>query len=128
MPIAHWSNRNSATGRKSERHAEQFLRAQGLTLVKRNFRCKTGEIDLIMRDDSGLVFVEVRHRSSSQFGTGAETVDWRKQQRLVRAASHFLVTHPRYNECSCRFDVVAIGTDGHDELLWYPNAFDSGGS
>lgn len=128
MPIAHWSNRNTATGKKSERQAEQFLRAKGMALVKRNFRCKTGEVDLIMRDDTKLVFVEVRHRSNRLFGSGAETVDWHKQQKLIRAASHFLVTHPRYNDCSCRFDVIDTGIDGHDELQWYPNAFDTGGS
>jgi putative endonuclease len=124
MPIAHWSNRNSSTGKKSERQAEQFLRARGLVVVKRNFRCKTGEIDLIMRDGAALVFVEVRHRSNRHFGSGAETVDWRKQQKLIRAASHFLVTHPRYNDYSCRFDVVTSDTDA-DEPLWYQNAFDS---
>lgn len=124
MPVAHWSNRNSSTGKKSERQAEQYLRGQGLVVVKRNFRCKTGEIDLIMRDGATLVFVEVRHRSNPRFGHGAETVDWHKQQKLIRAANHFLVTHPRYGNCACRFDVVANGIDT-DELQWLRNAFDS---
>lgn len=124
MPVAHWSNRNSSTGKKSERQAEQFLRSRGLTMVKRNFRCKTGEIDLIMRDDTTLVFVEVRHRSNRHFGSGAESVDWHKQQKLIRTASHFLVTHPRYNDCSCRFDVIAVSADDI-EPLWYQSAFDS---
>jgi len=125
MPVAHWSNRNSSTGKKSERQAEQFLRARGLTMVKRNFRCKLGEIDLIMRDGDTLVFVEVRYRSNRDFGGSAESVDWHKQQKLIRAASHFLATHPRYNDCSCRFDVIAASSDDV-EPLWYQNAFDSG--
>jgi len=124
MPVAHWSNRNSSTGKRSERQAEQFLRTHGLTMVKRNFRCKTGEIDLIMRDGATLVFVEVRHRSNRQFADGAESVDWHKQQKLIRTASHFLATHPRYNDCSCRFDVIAANADDV-EPQWYQNAFDS---
>jgi putative endonuclease len=125
MPVAHWTNRNSSTGKKAERQAEQYLRAQGLAVVKRNFRCRTGEIDLIMLDGKTLVFIEVRHRSNPQFGSGAETVDWHKQRKLIRAASHFLATHPRYNGCECRFDVVASDAVT-EQLQWYRHAFDGG--
>lgn len=137
MPVAPSKSRNIETGEKSERMAEQFLRDKGLSLVERNYRCKAGEIDLVMQDGSTLVFVEVRHRNSHRFGCGAETVDRRKQQKLIRAASHFLVCRTRYRNCACRFDViavspiavstdVAVGTGTDCEIQWYPNAFDLG--
>lgn len=96
------------SGEESERFAEQFLLKQGLKLVMRNYRCKAGEIDLIMRDREHLVFVEVRYRKSGRFGSASETVDSRKQQKLIRAAQHYLQTQVRRQLPACRFDVVAI--------------------
>jgi putative endonuclease len=72
-----------------------------------------------MRDGGTLVFVEVRYRRSDRFGTAAETVDRRKQQRLTAAASHYLQTHPTL--LPCRFDVVAVS--GEDRIHWIKNAF-----
>lgn len=97
-----------ATGQESERLAEQFLQSQGLTLVERNYRCKAGEIDLIMRDDEHLVFVEVRFRKSGRFGSASETIDSRKQQKVIRAAEHYLQARWRGSLPACRFDVIAI--------------------
>ena len=95
-----------AIGEAKERLAESFLTAQGLRLVARNQRSRFGEIDLVMRDEAVLVFVEVRYRRSTRFGTPAATVDARKQQRLILAARHYLHRHP--TQLACRFDVVAI--------------------
>jgi putative endonuclease len=72
-----------------------------------------------MRDGACLVFVEVRFRRSSRFGSPAETVDYRKQRRLVAAAQHYLQANP--SVLPCRFDVVAIG--GEDRIEWFKNAF-----
>lgn len=113
--------RHSSTdiGSTMEGHACTFLQHQGLRLVKRNYRCRRGEIDLIMLDSDTLVFVEVRYRQSSGFGTAAETVGARKQARLSAAASHYL------SHCAlqppCRFDV--IGIDGNQQIEWIKNAF-----
>lgn len=96
------------TGQESERLAEQYLLARGLTLVGRNYRCKVGEIDLIMRDREHLVFVEVRFRKNSCFGSASETIDSRKQQKVIRAAQHYLQTTWRGPLPACRFDVIAI--------------------
>jgi len=74
-----------------------------------------------MRDGDTLVFVEVRYRASSRFGTPAETVDLRKQRRVATAAKHYLQAHP--SVLPCRFDVVAIG--GQDRIEWVKNAFDT---
>jgi len=102
-----------------EGNACAFLQRQGLRLVDRNYRCRRGEIDLIMLDSDTLVFVEVRYRQSSRFGTAAETVGARKQASLSAAASHYLAH--RRTQLPCRFDV--IGIDGNQRIEWIQNAF-----
>ncbi len=107
-----------AAGSSAEAQACAHLRAHGLRLVAKNFRCRGGEIDLIMRDGATLVFVEVRFRRSNRFGDPAATIDLRKQARLVTAAQTYL---QKFRTASpCRFDVVAI-TAGR--LDWIPDAF-----
>ncbi len=109
-------------GRDFELAAERYLGKRGLRVVARNYSCRGGEIDLIMRDGAALVFVEVRYRRSSRFGSAAESVDGRKQARLTRAASHFLLTHRQFADCACRFDVVAM--DGETGVTdWIAGAF-----
>lgn len=107
-----------AAGRDAEDRACAYLRARGLALVARNYSCRSGEIDLIMRDGATLVFVEVRYRRNARFGDSAETVDWRKQARLVAAAQTYL-QHKRVT-APCRFDVVAATGP---QLRWIRDAF-----
>ena len=93
-------------GQAAEARALRYLQQQGMQLVERNFICRYGEIDLIMREQQTLVFVEVRQRSSMQFGGAAASVTAAKQARLWRTAEVFLrryATPPR-----CRFDLIAI--------------------
>jgi putative endonuclease len=105
-------------GQAGEDAALAYLQQQGLVLVKRNFRCKGGEIDLIMRDGATLVFVEVRQRADSRHGGAAASVTPAKQGRLVLTAQVFL---QRYRTLpACRFDVIAI--DG-GAISWLKNAF-----
>jgi putative endonuclease len=116
-----------ARGDAAEDRALAWLQARGLMLVERNYRvargpsARGGEIDLVMRDRDGtLVFVEVRARASNERGGAAASVTGRKQQRLVRAAQHYLMnvrTLP-----PCRFDVVAVDGDG---IEWLQAAFDA---
>ena len=108
-----------AVGTEKERLAESFLIGQGLRPVARNHRCRYGEIDLIMREAAVLVFVEVRFRRSTRFGSPAETVDARKQRRLIAAARHYLQGHPTL--LACRFDVVAITAE--NQMQWIKHAF-----
>ncbi|MEO0316116.1 MAG: hypothetical protein RI928_2572 [Pseudomonadota bacterium] len=103
-------------GRDAEARAQAFLEQQGLTLVEKNFRCRAGEIDLIMRDGQAMVFIEVRSRKNQQFGGAAASVGPIKQQRLWRTASFYLLKFPK--PPACRFDLVAI--EGHD-LRWIKN-------
>ena len=113
-------------GRGAERLAERFLVRRGLTLVARNFRCRRGEIDLVMRDADSLVFVEVRRRRSRAFGGGLESVDESKRARLVAAAEFFLMTNRIGDDRPCRFDVVAIdGPSRQATIEWIRDAFDS---
>lgn len=114
-------------GRHSEQYAEHYLKQQGLRLLERNYRCRGGEIDLVMQDNRTLVFVEVRYRKHLSFGGAAASVDWRKQQRLVHAAEHYL-QRQRTGDRPCRFDVIAItpGDDGTPQLQWIQNAIEQG--
>ena len=107
-------------GADAEAHALAWLERQGLTLVVRNYRCKAGEIDLILRAADGtLVFVEVRKRRGATHGGAAASVTLAKQRRLLAAAEHYLGTLERWPPC--RFDVVAMEAG---RLEWLQNAFD----
>lgn len=106
-------------GADKERLAQTYLEAQGLRLVTSNYRCRRGEIDLVMRDGQTLVFVEVRYRASERFGGAAASVGLAKQRRLQAAAGHFLQGHG--NALPCRFDVLAIGAG--DRIDWIRDAF-----
>ena len=103
----------SVRGAAAEARALAFLQQQGLTLVEQNFSCRWGEIDLILRDQETLVFVEVRQRSSARFGSAAASVSAGKQAKLWRTAEVYLQRIRRIPVC--RFDLIAI--DG-DQLEW----------
>ena len=109
-------------GKDAEDRACHYLQAQGLQLLRRNYRSKRGEIDLILQDKDSLVFVEVRYRRHPGFGSAAESVDRHKQSRLIACAQYFLQTHPDTGQQPCRFDVISI-TGTADTLEWIPNAF-----
>ena len=105
------------TGAAGEARALAYLQGHGLELVECNFRCKTGEIDLIMRDGPILVFVEVRVRADMRHGGAAASVTPAKQRRLIRAAQRYL---QRFRmPPACRFDVIAIDAGVMD---WLKNA------
>ncbi len=107
-------------GQIGEDQALVYLQQQGLTLVERNFRCKGGEIDLIMQQGDTLVFVEVRKRADQRYGGAAASVTRTKQARLIIAAQLYL---QRYRmPPASRFDVVAL--DG-ETLNWLKNAIET---
>ena len=110
-------------GAWAEDIACRHLTDHGLRLVARNYRCRHGEIDLIMRDGEKIAFIEVRLRGRSDYGSAAESVDARKQSRLVASAEHYLQRHASlFSEC--RFDVVSIlKRDDAHRLQWIRNAF-----
>lgn len=111
-------------GKAGEDLACRYLQERGLTLVERNYRCRCGELDLVMRDGDQLVFVEVRYRRNVRYGAPAETVTRSKQVRLNRAANRYL-QHRRCRS-ACRFDVIAItSSNGENALQWIRDAFQS---
>lgn len=115
-----------ATGQHYEAAAEKYLISCGLTLIERNFLAKGGEIDLIMRDKSSIVFVEVRYRKSQAFGHAAETVTRSKIQKLIRAANVWLMKNGlSVYSTDFRFDLVAIHQNG-EQIEWIKNAITQG--
>lgn len=111
-------------GVAAEAAACRFLEAQGLKLLERNFRCRNGEIDLIMRDGAVIALVEVRMRNSARFGGAAGSVDWKKQQRLIAAARYLTLVRSGLRNYPFRFDVVALEehADGL-QVRWIKDAF-----
>lgn len=115
------SNSCPNKGTEYEQKAAHHLMAHGLELVCRNYHCRQGEIDLILRQDKMLVFVEVRYRQNRRHGGALASVTPQKQQKIRLTAQHYLAAqHLNESRQACRFDVVAFEDD---EVLWLPNAF-----
>jgi putative endonuclease len=117
-------------GRAAEARALRYLEAAGLHLLTRNYRCRAGELDLVMIDTTArvLVLVEVRSRSRSDFGIAAATISAGKQRRCSLAARHLLLTRRELRRLRARFDVVAIDPSslagGEPVVTWIRNAFE----
>lgn len=111
-------------GVNSETLASHFLETNGYNIVERNFRCPLGEIDLIIRNKTHLIFVEVKSRRSLKYGVPAYAVNWRKQHKLIHLAKWYLKAKRILNQ-SCRFDVVSVywPLEGQPEIKHIPNAF-----
>ena len=118
-------------GRAAEDCACRYLQQHRLQLLERNYHCRQGEIDLIMRDAGTTVFVEVRYRKSRHYGSGAETIDNRKQGKLLASAMHYLQKHKQAANQPCRFDVIsltagALHNNNASEIEWISDAFQAG--
>ena len=112
------------TGIAGEQKAAEWLRTRyGMRLLETRFRTKAGEIDLIMKDGEVYVFVEVKTRLNAPSGTGLMAVDRKKQGRIARAASIYLMQNRLLNR-QVRFDVCEVSADS---VLYIPNAFQPGG-
>ena len=110
-----------AVGKLYEEKAAAYLKDQGLRIIRRNYRVRTGEIDLIAQDGEYLVFVEVKYRSTGKSGCALCAVAAAKQRSISRTAVHYLSTAGKEGDIPCRFDVV--GFDG-EQVQWVKNAFD----
>lgn len=117
-------------GRRGEDLALAHLQAQGLDLIARNYRCRGGEIDLVMSEGAILVLVEVRLRTRRDFGSAAASIGQRKQRRFALAARHLLLTRPELRNRRARFDVIAIDPAAQagapPVVTWIRNAFTAG--
>jgi putative endonuclease len=107
-------------GRLAEMQALQYLQQQGLRWLASNYRCKLGELDLLLWEGNTLVVVEVRYRKNDHYGGAAASITDQKQQRIIKATQHYVIMH-NLNQVAVRFDVVAL-TAGKP-LEWIKNAF-----
>ena len=115
-------------GRAAEDAAARFLETSGLSILIRNYRCRSGEIDIVSETIDGVIVIaEVRLRSTGRFGGGAASVGWRKQQRIQRATCHLLTRHPLLQQRKLRFDVLDLAPDeaGGYRIEWLRQAFEA---
>ena len=123
MTQTHLADRKQR-GLAAETPACDFLQQHGMQTLQRNYRCRGGEIDLVMDHNGTTVFVEVRLRNNRRYGSGADSVDRRKQHKLTIAAQHYLQHHPARRDQPARFDVVSIRQNGDQPVIdWIDNAF-----
>jgi len=117
-----WQARSvNPRGEQAETLAADFLRGAGLRIACRNYRCRFGEIDLIVRDGATLVFVEVRSRTNGAYGGAAASITAAKRERLLKTARHYLAgMNPAP---PCRFDAVLISGEP-PRIEWLRNAIE----
>lgn len=111
---------NRAAGASYEAYMADYLRARGFVILEQNYRCRQGEIDIIARDGTYLVFIEVKFRRTKAAGISLEAIDWKKAARIRKAALYYLYSHHLPEETRCRFD--AAGIDGKT-VTYIKNAF-----
>lgn len=123
---------NNLTGQWGETVAAQYLRKRKFEILACNYRCRFGEIDLICKNKTYIVFVEVKTRKDSEFAQAMEYVDARKQQRIIATAQMYLAQNE--TELQPRFDVIEVYGSENDtahppKLMHMENAFsaDQGG-
>lgn len=121
-------------GQLTERLAAEFLKKQGIIIIDQNYTCRGGEIDLIGNDNSTYLFIEVRFRKHLQYGSPLESVDGKKQKKIITAATHYLQKHRLTDRVNCRFDVIGLTLKrtstqpstaiGDYQIDWVKQAFD----
>uniref|UniRef100_UPI0040576D50 YraN family protein n=1 Tax=Agathobacter sp. TaxID=2021311 RepID=UPI0040576D50 len=107
-------------GTDYEKKAAVLLLEKGYQILERNYRNRTGEIDIIAKDGEYICFVEVKFRATGAFGSPLEAVDAKKQKQIRKVASYYLMRHGWDEWTPCRFDVIAY--EG-DEVVHLENAF-----
>ncbi len=110
-----------AVGTAFEQIAADYLKKNGYSIMETNFRCKTGEIDIIARSEDYLCFVEVKYRSHTSMGFPAEAINHKKIGKITRTAQFYMLLHKIPQDTPCRFDAVVIL---EDDIALIKNAFD----
>ncbi|MBQ9238118.1 MAG: YraN family protein [Treponema sp.] len=111
------------TGRDGEERAAAYLAAKGFTIVARNWRTRTGEIDIVARHGALLVFVEVKTLPAGNVELLAHELDERKRRRVVETSKRFLVNHREYSNDYIRYDVIVVDMPGYPDIYHIENAF-----
>ncbi len=117
-------DRRREFGKYGEDVASRFLKQRGYCILERNYRRRTGEVDIVCEKDGIVVFVEVKRRSSDFFGHPSQAVDLRKRKHIAKSARKWLFERNLLGDCEVRFDVVSIiRRDGNDEISHIEDAF-----
>ena len=111
---------NKRKGNIGEKKACEYLISLGYQIIEQNFHCKVGEIDIIARDGSYLVFAEVKYRKNASYGMPQEAVNYAKQKKISQTAGYYLMIKHMQENVSVRFDVVSVL---EDEVTVIKNAF-----
>jgi len=104
-------------GKEGEKAAVKFLKKRGYRIIEKNYRNKSGEIDIVAEQDQVLVFVEVKSRTDGEYGEPLEAVTPHKQRKIGQVAKGFMIQH-RIQNRDCRFDVVGIKGDPNQSKTW----------
>ena len=115
---------NRQIGDEKEAFVCEWMEKRGYAIVERNFRCRSGEIDIVAREDGYLVFIEVKYRHGTECGDPSEAVDRRKQQTISRVALFYMLRHGYTEDTPVRFDVVTVSGGDEVEIVLYRNAFE----
>lgn len=118
-------NENLRKGLRFEDQARDYLSRQGLRLLESNYRCRLGEIDLVMRERDTICFIEVKFRRSLAFGGAAASITPSKQRKIVKTALFYLSAHRNLANLPLRFDALLMQqqVDGKTDINWIKNAF-----
>lgn len=108
------------TGTKGENLAAEYLEKQGFTVIARNYRHRRAEIDLIVKRENWIIFVEVKTRSSVSFGQPEEFVDYGKTKRIFEAAEEFIYANDWHGHI--RFDIVSVKLGMEPEIMHFEDA------
>lgn len=110
------------TGFLAEQYAREYLISQGLQWVESNYQCRMGELDLIMRDNAYLVFVEVKSRASNAYGGAIASITYSKKQKLIKTASLYLLDKKLHDKLAIRFDLLSL-EGAEPKVTWVKDAF-----
>ena len=114
-----------AVGSRYEEIACGYLVQKGVRIIRRNFRCREGEVDIVCRDKKTLVFVEVKYRSGRRYGFAEEAVSYPKMRTICRVSDFYRIRFGFREDTPIRYDVIAIESDpeGMEHIRWHKNAF-----
>ncbi|MFA5524456.1 MAG: YraN family protein [Tissierellales bacterium] len=115
-------NNTRTIGNIGERIALNFLLKNGYKILERNFRVKFGEIDIIALIDHTIVFIEVKSRSNNKYGFPYESVNYKKQQKIIRVAQNYIKIK-NIKECQYRFDIIEVYLNSSEKINHIVNAF-----
>jgi len=122
--VSLFKQNSKKTGDAAEQIARSYLVKRGLKLLEQNYHGKYGELDLVMQDSDSIVFVEVRYRNQTNYGTPLESINHQKQQKIIKTALYYLQRHPEWQNAAARFDVIGITSgDKQANVDWIQNAF-----